>query len=1286
MKDFRAQRIETPDVIEQVAELLYDSPELVLGFNTFLPTGFQITMTDDNKYVFTSPQNQPRVLPTPSERRAIRIVRDPENIENDPNVAVDGPRANQDFHRAENQADDDPMEEEESEDDSEDSVDDEEEQQEEEEVVEPLVEEVVRGQDEEEENNQNESMEEEGEVSSDLSEQTLKVMELLKKSFTARPGKLIEFLTFFDFFIQSRSYFGEKAERSSPRGSNVPSTSQANPEDDRMEVDEEAEKNEEIFLESLRTTSYDHLISMLASCCVGEADLLAATIDFLPYFDKLLETDSFLTAQKIKAILHYSATNDRNDIPEEDRVNPVDIDMELVRLMEKCKMGTSKNEKLRLKRPHPSGEGDGEELFIFNKSYRILFDNLKLRLDEKKLSNLLMLLNSYMSFEVTKEELAAEIPKLIGAKGSETETIICGLLGVNRPQDMPENDPDAVLRQDLPAVAPKRGLRDQKTLQQVKNVEAATVCTLGPSYRLLKNTKPATCSGRIGMDSHLQSVLNDKWISYPSWSSEDSGTQAVKKSNLEEFHFKTEEERYELDIMADSNKTVLEELSKTIRDFEASSTEAKKNFQLDDCLNCTARATFIRTMTKVYPNNVHSIIRAAQKNPGTGLATIYSNLLERDGAFYHFQHETNKAWRDALDKQLANHMTVLTSQQKGYDQKAFKWKPLINAIETNYEDNRKNGDTASPHLVLDYPSEETPYTDVNDVTESFFHELPGGKTDKDRTKVTVFNYRILMEWLCQRGQDVQVQLDNNEVIKFTGDITEDDNMMNLMTMDGRRMRHQIVNSVTTSSDTTTAQPSTSKEEQSEDEKKNIRCVYKDKRRVFYGDDNVYILLRFHHMLLERFAKILASQACYNQEYLENKKKTEEWKDGIGADMHGWKILDENTATRREAVHEIRNIRSDPTSYYRTTIRELKQLGRAQSDMASLDDAIKHLFPGDVSLFNSIDKLFQAFAKNAYNATCSDERENPVKLYLQFRQKLIDSENDESREAVEEEYSQRAEESLRGKNTYRFEFIKDDILPKLKIWVIPREEKESDEDEDDDGNEIGKDEDEAGKEEEEEGGSKDKEEDEEGDEQDEQEDEPPPPSSMDDGDDYEDDFENVEMPSDSEKSNVAEKADVPSGADETLSNLSGFEKINISDVPDEQKTEKQRAIDQTGLDMDVAFNGNYKDAVYDSVKGSNGEMHRIYRQCVRVLSDHRIWRHHKLVPRPYKRSSSPNSYGENKHFSEVYKKDNWMYNYDKINKTRRSRIIRTQKKMELKDIRDNRPCFKIPFVPLVPAYN
>ncbi|CAA0829989.1 Paired amphipathic helix protein Sin3-like 2 [Striga hermonthica] len=49
MKDFKAQRIDTAGVIGRVKELFKGHPNLILGFNTFLPKGYEITLTDEEE-------------------------------------------------------------------------------------------------------------------------------------------------------------------------------------------------------------------------------------------------------------------------------------------------------------------------------------------------------------------------------------------------------------------------------------------------------------------------------------------------------------------------------------------------------------------------------------------------------------------------------------------------------------------------------------------------------------------------------------------------------------------------------------------------------------------------------------------------------------------------------------------------------------------------------------------------------------------------------------------------------------------------------------------------------------------------------------------------------------------------------------------------------------------------------------------------------------------------------------------------------------------------------------
>jgi paired amphipathic helix protein Sin3a len=49
MKDFKAQRIDTTGVIARVKELFKGHRDLILGFNTFLPKGYEITLPLDDE-------------------------------------------------------------------------------------------------------------------------------------------------------------------------------------------------------------------------------------------------------------------------------------------------------------------------------------------------------------------------------------------------------------------------------------------------------------------------------------------------------------------------------------------------------------------------------------------------------------------------------------------------------------------------------------------------------------------------------------------------------------------------------------------------------------------------------------------------------------------------------------------------------------------------------------------------------------------------------------------------------------------------------------------------------------------------------------------------------------------------------------------------------------------------------------------------------------------------------------------------------------------------------------
>ena len=82
MKDFKSQAIDTPGVIERVSSLFAGHPELIQGFNTFLPPGYRIEcgLSDDPNIIrVTTPMGTSNFqMPAASSRLAVNGVQSAE--------------------------------------------------------------------------------------------------------------------------------------------------------------------------------------------------------------------------------------------------------------------------------------------------------------------------------------------------------------------------------------------------------------------------------------------------------------------------------------------------------------------------------------------------------------------------------------------------------------------------------------------------------------------------------------------------------------------------------------------------------------------------------------------------------------------------------------------------------------------------------------------------------------------------------------------------------------------------------------------------------------------------------------------------------------------------------------------------------------------------------------------------------------------------------------------------------------------------------------------------------
>lgn len=191
------------------------------------------------------------------------------------------------------------------------------------------------------------------------------------------------------------------------------------------------------------------------------------------------------------------------------------------------------------------------------------------------------------------------------------------------------------------------------------------------------------CSGR---DEMCKSVLNDEWISHPSFSSEDSVFMAHKKNVYEEALHRTEEERHEYDFHIDAlvrTIGVLEPLSHKIM---AMNPEERTLFRLKPNFGGAGKAVHQRIIKKIYGREAGlEVLQAMQDTPALALPVVLTRLKQKESEWKRAQREWNKIWR-AVD--LANYARSLDHQgiiSKIADKKALTSKAFVAQIEAIME-------------------------------------------------------------------------------------------------------------------------------------------------------------------------------------------------------------------------------------------------------------------------------------------------------------------------------------------------------------------------------------------------------------------------------------------------------------------------------------------------------------------------------------------------------------------------------------------------------------------------
>jgi len=192
------------------------------------------------------------------------------------------------------------------------------------------------------------------------------------------------------------------------------------------------------------------------------------------------------------------------------------------------------------------------------------------------------------------------------------------------------------------------------------------------------------CSGR---DEMCRSVLNDEWVSHPTWTSEDLPFIAHKKNIYEEALHRSEEERHEYDFHIEAITRTIMALEPINNKISQMNPEDRANYKLKSNLGGSWKAVHQRVIKKIYGRDAGvEVVASMQETPALAIPVVLQRLKQKEEEWKRAQREWNKVWREVDARNYAKSLDHQAISFKMADKRAITVKALINQVETAREE------------------------------------------------------------------------------------------------------------------------------------------------------------------------------------------------------------------------------------------------------------------------------------------------------------------------------------------------------------------------------------------------------------------------------------------------------------------------------------------------------------------------------------------------------------------------------------------------------------------------
>eukprot|EP00049_Salpingoeca_infusionum_P009546 m.161692 g.161692 ORF g.161692 m.161692 type:complete len:1543 (-) comp14364_c2_seq1:375-5003(-) len=182
------------------------------------------------------------------------------------------------------------------------------------------------------------------------------------------------------------------------------------------------------------------------------------------------------------------------------------------------------------------------------------------------------------------------------------------------------------------------------------DLDLATCELVNLSYRTLPaEYRKRVCTGRKDLAPSILRTLNDSFVSFPSWTSEDNQFVTGKKNQHEDALFKCEDERFELDRILQTNMATIQVLEVTLGELKAKPADQQKAFKFDiKTLGGRSETIHVGAIKRLYGERTPEVLAALKRSPLQHIPSVLKRLKQKQKEWREVQRQWNEAWREII--------------------------------------------------------------------------------------------------------------------------------------------------------------------------------------------------------------------------------------------------------------------------------------------------------------------------------------------------------------------------------------------------------------------------------------------------------------------------------------------------------------------------------------------------------------------------------------------------------------------------------------------------------------